>query len=73
MRARPKSATPCAGASSKLYNTKAVDAPDMLLTNSPAPKNIVDALRVLLDVLFPGKLGRCPVAARNWACFRSAA
>ena len=32
-----------------LFNRDAVDAPDALLTACPAPRNTVDALRVLLD------------------------
>ncbi len=54
---------------SKLYNRVDVDGPDVLLTNSPSPKNTVDALRVLLDVMFPGKLGALPVAGPELGVF----
>jgi len=54
---------------SKLYNTKDVDAPDGLLTESPAPKNIVEALRVLLDVMFPGKISALPVPGPELGVF----
>ena len=39
-----------------LFNCEALDAPTAVLTHSPAPKNVVDGLRVLLDVMFPGKV-----------------
>ena len=54
---------------SKLYNTKEVDAPDGLLTESPAPKNVVEALRVLLDVMFPGKISALPVPGAELGVF----
>ena len=54
---------------SRLYNTVDEDAPDGLLTNSPAPKNIVDALRVLLDIVFPGKITAAPVDGTDLGVF----
>lgn len=54
---------------SKLYNRVDVDGPDVLLTNSPSPKNTVDALRVLLDVMFPGKIGATPVDGTDLGVF----
>ncbi len=53
----------------KLFNLTEIDAPDVLLSNSPAPKNIVDALRVLLDVMFPGKISALPVAGPELGVF----
>jgi serine O-acetyltransferase len=58
-----------ADALSKLYNLVEVDAPDVLLTNSPSPKNTVDALRVLLDVMFPGKITATAVAGSELGVF----
>lgn len=53
----------------KLFNLVEVDAPDVLLTHGPAPKNVVDALRVLLDVMFPGKLSAQPVTGDDLGVF----
>lgn len=39
-----------------LYKPVEVDSPDQLLTHSPVAKNVVEALRILLDVMFPGKI-----------------
>ena len=50
----------------KLFNLVETDAPDALLSHGPAPKNIVDALRVLLDIVFPGKILRI----RRWGWCR---
>ena len=45
------------------------DAPDALLTHVPAPRNTVDALRVLLDVMFPGKISAAAVDASELDVF----
>jgi len=52
-----------------LFNRVEIDAPDALLSHSPAPKNTVDALRVLLDVMFPGKISATPVDASELGIF----
>ena len=52
-----------------LFNRDAVDAPDALLTACPAPRNTVDALRVLLDVMFPGKISATPVEGAELGVF----
>lgn len=52
-----------------LFNPEAVDAPDALLTNCPASRNVVDALRVLLDVMFPGKISALPVDGSELGVF----
>jgi serine O-acetyltransferase len=54
---------------STLFNLVETDGPDVLLTHSPAPKNIVDALRILLDVMFPGKISALPVAGPELGVF----
>ena len=38
------------------------DAPDALLTAAPSPPDVIEALRILLDVLFPGKFSSLPVS-----------
>ena len=58
-----------ANALAGLFNLEATDAPDGLLTHSPAPKNVVDALRVLLDVMFPGKISATPVDGSDLGVF----
>ncbi len=58
-----------AGDLAKLFNLEAIDAPDALLTACPAPRNIVDALRVLLDVMFPGKISATPVDGSELGVF----
>ena len=58
-----------ANALAGLFNLEATDAPDGLLTHSPAPKNVVDALRVLLDVMFPGKISATPVDGSELGVF----
>ena len=52
-----------------LFNLGAIDAPDALLTELPAPKNIVDALRILLDTMFPGKISGAAVKAPDLGDF----
>ena len=52
-----------------LFNPSAIDAPDALLTELPAPKNIVDALRTLLDTMFPGKISGAAVKAPDLGDF----
>jgi serine O-acetyltransferase len=39
-----------------LFDPDALDAPDALLTHAPEPPPVVEALRILLDILFPGKI-----------------
>lgn len=53
----------------RLFNLVKTDSPDVLLTHSPAPKNIVDALRILLDVMFPGKISALPVTGPELGVF----
>ena len=45
-----------AGELAGLFDREAVDSPRALPCNAPAPRNVVDALRILLDVVFPGKV-----------------
>ena len=52
-----------------LFNRVETDAPDALLTHSPAPRNVVDALRVLLDVMFPGKVSASLVDSSELGVF----
>ena len=52
-----------------LFNVVAIDAPDALLTHAPAPRNTVDALRTLLDVMFPGKISATPVDGAELGVF----
>lgn len=52
-----------------LFNVVAIDAPDALLTHAPAPRNTVDALRTLLDVMFPGKISATPVDGSELGVF----
>ena len=58
-----------ANALAGLFNRVEIDAPDALLTHGPAPKNVVDALRVLLDVMFPGKISATPVEGAELGVF----
>ena len=58
-----------AGELGKLFNLVEVDAPDGLLTHAPAPRNTVDALRILLDVMFPGKISAVPVEGTELGVF----
>jgi serine O-acetyltransferase len=44
-----------------LFNRVEIDAPDSLLSACPATRNTVEALRVLLDVMFPGRITATPV------------
>ena len=53
----------------KLHNLVETDAPDALLSRAPAPKNVVDSLRILLDVMFPGKISATPVDASDLGIF----
>lgn len=52
-----------------LFNRIEIDAPDGLLTHSPAPKNTVDGLRILLDMMFPGKISATPVGGSELGVF----
>lgn len=52
-----------------LFNRVAVDAPDALLGHAPAPKNTVDALRILLDAMFPGKISATTVDGSELGVF----
>jgi serine O-acetyltransferase len=58
-----------ADALSGLFDVAAVDAPDGLPTHGPAPRNTVDTLRVLLDVMFPGKISATPVDGSELGVF----
>ena len=58
-----------ANALAGLFNRVETDAPDGLLTHAPAPKNTVDSLRVLLDVMFPGKISATPVDGSELGVF----
>jgi serine O-acetyltransferase len=58
-----------ANALAGLFDVGAVDAPAGLPTHGPAPKNIVDTLRVLLDVMFPGKISATPVDGSELGVF----
>ena len=53
----------------KLFNVVDTDTPDGLLMHGPAPKNTVDALRILLDVMFPGKITATPVDGTDLGVF----
>lgn len=53
----------------ELFNHVDTDAPDALLTQCPAPKNSVNALRILLDILFPGKITATPVDGADLGVF----
>ena len=53
----------------KSFNVVDTDTPDGLLTHGPAPKNTVDALRILLDVMFPGKITATPVDGTDLGVF----
>jgi serine O-acetyltransferase len=53
----------------RLFRLDGADAPDVLLTHGPAPKNVVDALRILLDVMFPGKISAAAVAPDELGLF----
>lgn len=58
-----------AGKLAGLFNLVDVDAPDALLTHGPAPRNVVDALRTLLDVMFPGKISATAVEGSDLGTF----
>ena len=58
-----------ANALAGLFNHVEVDAPDALLSHAPAPRNTVDALRILLDAMFPGKIGASSVDASELGVF----
>lgn len=58
-----------AGKLAGLFNLVDVDAPDALLTHGPAPRNVVDALRTLLDVMFPGKISATAVEGADLGTF----
>ena len=53
----------------ELFNRVDLDAPGALLTHAPAPRNTVDALRILLDVMFPGKISATPVDGADLGVF----
>jgi len=52
-----------------LFNLVEIDAPDALLTHGPASRKTVDALRVLLDVMFPGKISSSTVDGTDLGLF----
>lgn len=54
---------------SKLFNPADVDAPDALLGDSPTPRNVVNALRILVDIIFPGKVSATSVDASELSVF----
>ena len=54
---------------SALFNPADVDAPDALLGDSPRPRNVVDALRILVDIVFPGKVSATSVNASELGVF----
>jgi serine O-acetyltransferase len=58
-----------ASALTGLFNLVETDAPDALLTHGPAPLKTVDALRILLDVMFPGKISAIPVEPSELGLF----
>ena len=45
------------------------DSPESLLSNYPNPGPIVEALKLLIDVMFPGKMSEGPVAADELGVF----
>ena len=53
----------------ELFDRVEIDAPGALLTQAPAPRNTVDALRILLDVMFPGKISATPVDGADLGVF----
>ena len=53
----------------RTFNRNGSDGPDVLLTHSPASPNIVEALRILLDVMFPGRISAVPVAPNELGVF----
>ena len=52
-----------------LFDREVVDAPSALPANAPAPRAVVDALRILLDVLFPGRVSGEAVGAAELDVF----
>ncbi len=52
-----------------LYSTEAEDRPDSLLHDYPDPSRIVEALRVLIDVLFPGREESADVTPDEFGVF----
>lgn len=58
-----------AGELAGLFDREAVDAPCALPANAPAPRAVVDALRILLDVLFPGRVSGEAVGAAELDVF----
>lgn len=52
-----------------LFNLVEIDSADALLTHGPAPLKVVDALRILLDVMFPGKISAIPVEPSELGLF----
>ncbi len=45
------------------------DAPNALLTAAPSSPDVIEALRILLDILFPGKFSSLPVSADTLRIF----
>ena len=52
-----------------LFATRGGDCPESLLTDYPNPAPIVEALRTLIDILFPGKMSAGPVTADELSIF----
>ena len=53
----------------ELFNHVDVDAPDALLTRAPTSRNTVEALRILLDILFPGRISATTVESAELGVF----
>ena len=45
------------------------DRPESLLSNHPNPGPIIEALKLLIDAMFPGKMSEGPVAADELGVF----
>lgn len=51
------------------FSPSPADAPNALLTAAPSPPDVVEALRILLDALFPGKISALPVTSDTLGTF----
>ena len=58
-----------AGNLSALFDLDTVDASSALLGHAPAPRNVVDALRILIDVMFPGKISAAVIGPNELNIF----
>ncbi len=52
-----------------LYGTEDDDQPDSLLGAYPNPVNIVEAIKIFVDVMFPGKMAPGPIARDDLGLF----